>query len=1012
MVVLAGLLLLIQRAGQPLWVPAICTGLAVLAISTRMFFQPVIFSYLFLALTLFILTLRSTQTAVTRKNGAEASFLANFAAWPYRLYTLPVLFAVWANVDAWFILGPVTVALYLLGEALQEAVNPVPRGPDAPERGESRRLAWVLGLGVAACLLNPHHVHVFAIPTEISPTLAADIKNDDALKRMFWSPWEGRYVSGSGVGHSLADMVYYPLLVLSFASFIFNRASWRWWRGLTWAAFAALSAYHARSIPFFAVVAAPIMTLNFQDALLLRRLKKHAAPVQPSAWPFAGRVLSALSLAVVVAAAWPGWLHGLPDEAIADSRHVGWSLDVDPAMVETAQQLARWRQEGMITGEQNAFNLHPDTANYLAFYCPEEKTFFDYRFLLFKDTAATYYQIRNDLDPQRAGETAKTDAAAHGSKADWRKVFRDQHVRHLLVYDPDQRRTFPVIRRIYEETSQRDQREWTLIDQHGRIAVFAWSDPEKGRDDALQAMEVNPNRRAFGPNAARSPGQSAGHGPASADEDWLKDFKDWWEKYATRPPSRTPDSYEARFHNYGRFLEAQRAQSELSTKHAEQVAAAIGFGAGPTATLPGECLYRLTHWGQAITGPAERFSGSASTLLAIRAARRALAANPSDDAAYFWLGVAYQQLPEATSPMELKNPQSLLAEIRRCQIAGCLYNAAKLNPDWLEVHQHLARLYLLQGFDDIGLPHLKEELRLTEKAGPNPGEENEAYRQRLSRMRDNVKALDDKVKNNENDFLIATKDWTKVLPKAQMAFKRGLAGKTIDLLIKTSPVELGPDGLLMELRLLLAVGRVEDVRANWSQDLTDDPQIGSAGSYGLPIYKWLLILQAAAVGDYDKADETLAQMMASVEKNHLEPMPRGLTPLIGLELNAKFLDPVGLQPLPWQAFQRYELFMNLQQMKRFSLVPPAVPELSALRGLLALEKGDTVRAAQHFRTGLDLSWPPRRYLSYLSILGTSTPLEAITSTAGDAEATQGLMVPLPSRWLAVEYLRLMDQAAK
>jgi hypothetical protein len=1039
-VLLAAVLLLIRRAGQPLWIPAVCTGLAVLAISTRILFQPIVLSYLFLALTLFILTLRSTHGAERRKLGEKPTFLAAFAAWPYRLYLLPVLFALWANLDAWFLLGPITVGLYLLGEMLQEAINPVPRGPDAPEHGEVRRLGWVLLLGVGACLLNPQHYRVFQIPTEISPALAPEIRNDPALERMFWSPWDRSYFNHSGVKHSLADMAYYPLLVISLLSFVVNRRGWRWWRALIWVAFAALSAYHMRSVPFFAVVAAPIMALNFQDALSARRAGKHAAAALHSPWPIAGRVVSALLLAIVVAAAWPGWLHGLPDDAIAENHRVGWSLEVDPALVEIAQQLAHWREEGNISGEQNAFNLHPDVANYLAFFCPEEKSSFDYRFLLFNGPAATtYYEVRDELNPQLGGAAAKKAA---GGNADWRKVFRDHHIRHLLVYDPDQKRTFAAIGRIYEADFQQEKerlrkkvpraegedpparpREWTLIAQRGRVAVFAWSDPKKGRDEALEGMEEEPNRLAFGPHAVRAPGEGAGRGPATPEEDWLTDLKDWWDKYATRRPPHTPDSYEARFHWYvGQYvglLEAQQAQLDRAHTTAEQfantavkqIAAVAGFPKG-ALSVPEYILTRLINWSIAAPNLSERFSSSARTLLAIRAARRALAVNPlTDDSAYFWLALAYEQLPEA-SRNELLNPQSLLAELRRCQIAGCLYNAAKLRPDWLEVHRDLARLYLAQNFYDLGLQQLKEELRLTEETGPMVGEESDLYKQRLKRLGDNVKDLEEKVKIAQNDYLIATKDWPKVLPKAQMALKRGLAGEASADLVKTSPVDLGPDGLLLELRLLLAIGRVEDVRANWTQDLTDNPQMEMVGPYSLPIFKWLLIVQSAAVGDYDKADATLAQVMATIEKSHLEPMPRGLTPLICMHLNAPFLDPVGLRPLPWQAFQRNDLFMKLQQMKRFSLVPPALPELAVLRGLLALEVGDTQRAAEHFRTGLELSWPPRRYLPYFSVLGSSTCLGVVTSLVGNMEATQGLILPLPSRGLAVEYLRLLEEASK
>ena len=75
-------------------------------------------------------------------------------AWRY--VVLLLLFALWANLDAWFVLGPVLVALFWLGEFL---------GPSS----ERRTPGWLVPAAVAVCLLNPHFHRVFAFPAEISP---------------------------------------------------------------------------------------------------------------------------------------------------------------------------------------------------------------------------------------------------------------------------------------------------------------------------------------------------------------------------------------------------------------------------------------------------------------------------------------------------------------------------------------------------------------------------------------------------------------------------------------------------------------------------------------------------------------------------------------------------------------------------------------------------------------------------------------------------------------------------
>ena len=53
---LAGLLVLTgRRPGQRLWTPALCAALAMLVISGRVYLQPVLLSYLFLGMTLWLL---------------------------------------------------------------------------------------------------------------------------------------------------------------------------------------------------------------------------------------------------------------------------------------------------------------------------------------------------------------------------------------------------------------------------------------------------------------------------------------------------------------------------------------------------------------------------------------------------------------------------------------------------------------------------------------------------------------------------------------------------------------------------------------------------------------------------------------------------------------------------------------------------------------------------------------------------------------------------------------------
>src|SRR5205085_12321507 len=95
--VLAGLMLLLARpramSAGTFWPAAGCVMLALLAMSPRLQLQPIVVSLLLLAVCLWLL-----------ERGGRA--------W----YALPIVCALWVNLDNWFLLGPLTIALFAVGE--------------------------------------------------------------------------------------------------------------------------------------------------------------------------------------------------------------------------------------------------------------------------------------------------------------------------------------------------------------------------------------------------------------------------------------------------------------------------------------------------------------------------------------------------------------------------------------------------------------------------------------------------------------------------------------------------------------------------------------------------------------------------------------------------------------------------------------------------------------------------------------------------------------------------------
>ena len=259
-------------------VPAVCTSLALVTMGLYLPLQPAMVSYLFLAL---ILTLLRAE-AVRRQ------------AIPLYYWLLLLLFLLWANVDRWFVLGLAVVALAWLGEIVDE----VRSARASPKRGLTGLVVRGLLFSVlaAACLLNPSGRYAF-VP-------AAELMRIGASVQQAISPFEGAYLAK--VGWGAASLAYFLLLGSSLVSFVAALPQWSWRRFLPWLGLALLSSWQARAVPFFAVMAGPVLAWNVGD-LLARRFRQDSLPVLRLA-----QTLTVMLILILVVCAWPGWLGASP----------------------------------------------------------------------------------------------------------------------------------------------------------------------------------------------------------------------------------------------------------------------------------------------------------------------------------------------------------------------------------------------------------------------------------------------------------------------------------------------------------------------------------------------------------------------------------------------------------------------------------------------------------------------------------------------------------------------------
>jgi hypothetical protein len=241
-----------RGAGLP---AALAVALAFVALIPYLALRPTCLSYLFLGLTCYWLERTSGRAPAADARPDWRRALGDYGA-------LLVLFVLWANLDEWFLLGPLTLGLAFLGTLLQPA-----RAGAPADRGRVASLGLATLAGLAVCLLNPHHFHVFRLPAVFGLS-GAKVAEDILGPGQVISPFQLEFLGGRSFAAAVA---YYLMALLGLLSFVVNLGAIRWGRAVIWLAFFALSAYRAAAVPFFAVVAGPTLALNVLDYAARRR---------------------------------------------------------------------------------------------------------------------------------------------------------------------------------------------------------------------------------------------------------------------------------------------------------------------------------------------------------------------------------------------------------------------------------------------------------------------------------------------------------------------------------------------------------------------------------------------------------------------------------------------------------------------------------------------------------------------------------------------------------------------
>jgi tetratricopeptide (TPR) repeat protein len=966
---LAVVLLSVRRAGAPAWLPVIGTTLAILAMTPRLLLQPVCVSYFFLGVTLWLLWKQR-----------EAS------GGPVTRCLLLAVCAVWVNVDEWFVLGPLLVGLFWLGDRLGS---------------ERRTPGWLVFAAAAACLLNPHTYHAFALPAELSPvTWTSGLRQDPRFQFQFAARWSEYLREAARLNP--AALAYLALLVAGPISLILHRAALRSWRLAVWVPFAALALFQAWTIPFFAVVAAPITVLNLQDFATRKieetRRQGDKETRRQLTWS-SGLLVSlspcllVLGLLVLLGLAWLGWLEGYGTE----QRHVAWDVQAEPSLQQAAEMLHHWRSEGLLGDSERVFALAPGLTAYAAWFGPAERQFFDQRYPLFAGVAQDYETVCRALQPELTPSRLPRERLK-----DWRQVLHDQHVSIVVYYDQAPARFFGALRRL-----DADVEHWTLLHVAGQALIVGWNEARPA--DSFATLAFDADRLAFGPQDERAQ-RELPVAPDRGPEQLSARTSSWWDRVTERLPAQAPapPAWEANaatvylfaFNDADVVRRERQQQWERSTLPA-YAASLTGLPALPAA-LP-QFAFQLDSSRQLLflsdtapqflvrdqLGPyfmhlADR--SPALPLLAVRAARRAVAANPKDANAWLQLGQAYWNLRNFTCEHSAEGLIPPLNQLRHVQIVTALEQAVRLNPDLEDAHRELAALYGQRNHLDSALEHRQEELRLFEKNGRRAGRSPEEYANRLEFLTTETGKLEQVVQLAREQYAARSRALQgDRLAMADLALKLGLARQAVvEILLQTPADVLGTPGMKLELEMLLLLGRVDEVRAILADkglraekhklrqlDLLPPQTPDGRPLYTVPYrwsaYEWLRVLQSAAVGDYAQAQADLRALRAELgaAREQMREQLRGFDGRVVTFVPGLLSGPNPMLP----AFTSLTLQRAMDERKAVEMAEASLraqqADLCVLEGLLALEQGKPSAARSVFAEAQQLGSSERALIPFV-----------------------------------------------
>ncbi len=936
---LGGLFFLRKPTGA-VWPWAVMIGIAALAASSFATLRPLTASMVFLSVTLLILYRCPWKPGTWRQPAA-----------------LGGLFWLWACTDSWFLLGPATVGLVLLGEWSNRFVFAVDNSSTDwyPPTPSISSLLRALGLGVVGCLLNPMFlaalmqspVEAFAqlLPTELGFGVPAGVASDLDMVTIVQSPLDKDFWSrkiGKSSEPKLNAIAFAVLLLGSAAALACGFTRVRLQHLLLWFAFGSLSLVHVRLVPFFCIVAIPIAGWYLNGVSSTIRLGAWAdlkTRLLLTASAF-GRVLCVIGFLIAIASAYPGWLHapqGDPTYERVYINRVDWAIDSDPGLVRASEQLHAWRSDGALPDDFRGLGTSIELGNYCAWYAPKEKVFANGRFSFHRAELADLLTVREVI----VGKKSDTIDDIPDYEP-LNKICAKYDVAYLAIAS-----SLRSINEVAVQNLLQDAATWRLWHIDGRFAALGNATVRSKDPKAFDALRYNVARVGFGPSVKEIPDGQLVPPPLFATRSVVNDY--------VERPTFTPMEVDdvmiwAQYGAFANFRARHAVERDTAALRQRQFTHSAAFGVA---------LGIVTAGGPPVQGVTdEQF---ALPVMMTRAARMAIAAQPDRPDGYLALAMAYRQdfAPVLDAPlpsigMSERELQILTAQVRFLErvppVENCPPRLARIA---LTEAGQLAAAYEQTGQIDFAKATMVKALALAKSLPLDVLAELVPQEGRGGKSNDDVaKTLLKNLEQAEDRLTRITQTKVKLIAlmsgvtrKFQEAQVQGLPARALEIYKNADEADFGSQLLQVNIAVILLELRAGhlDQASIYIEQFTNDLNGKAEGKriaevqYTQEVLKQLVGIKHRLAGNYPAAAESLNAakfpVYTKAEIDTAIALPRAIVGLLSLAGPAAVLVRGGTAAVARQ-----------------DLVSEATFQYD--RGLLALNGGDIAEAKRRFELAL------------------------------------------------------------